>query len=38
MALSSVAMDGLNLLFPFPATDPMLAAVCGGPCWAWRRD
>ena len=30
MALSSVAMDGLNLLFPFPATDPMLAAVCGG--------
>lgn len=30
MALSSVAMDGLNWLFPFPATDPMLAAVCGG--------
>ena len=30
MALSSVAMDALNWLFPFPATDPMLAAVCGG--------
>ena len=26
MALSSVAMDGLNLLFPFPATDPSASA------------
>lgn len=30
MAVSSAAMDGINLLYTFSPMDPMLAAVCGG--------
>ena len=30
MAVSSLAMDGIALLYTFPPMDPMLAAVCGG--------
>ena len=30
MAVSSIAVDGIALLYTFPPMDPMLAAVCGG--------
>ena len=30
MAVSSLAVDGIALLYTFQPTDPMLAAVCGG--------
>lgn len=30
MAVSSAAIDGIALLYTFPAMDPMLSAVCGG--------
>lgn len=30
MAVSSLAIDGIALLYTFPPMDPMLASVCGG--------
>lgn len=30
MAVSSLAMDGIALLYTFPTMDPMLASLCGG--------